>query len=239
MKKSIIKKFADFKKRHLLSNEIIRKMITEYANSEYDLAQTHFSKKYDISKSTFYKARDFAIICCLVDKTTCKKIKKKTLANYKANNPKNTSNRSNSNFTCLYDERENFLKTFSDDEIRDIAFKYAEGLSIKNIASAYDIGEFGIKLLLRKGIVSLIVDGDITKSIKYRVGNDLDKILNQREQNKQIILSYIEKEIECLNFQITYHDFYYKIIRETPIPIEILQAKLKDALKRKQQVLRY
>lgn len=238
MKKSIIQKFADFKKRNSLSNDIITKMITEYANSELDLARTYFSKKYNISKSVFYKARDYAVICCIVGKNTCKKIKKKTVANYTRHNPKSTSNGALAHFSVLCVKRQEFLNTFSDSEIRDIAYKYAEGMSVKNIAFTYDIGEFGVKLLLRKGIISLIVNKETTDSIHHRVGSKLDKILQSREKNKQIILDCIKKEIECLNFKIENYQLYYRNVEEKPSK-EMLQKELKDALKRKEEVLRY
>lgn len=238
MKKNIIKKFADFKRRNSLSNDIIKQMITEYANSELDLARTYFSNKYNISKSIFYKARDYAVICCLVDEDTCKRIKKKTVENYKRHNPKNTSNGALAHFSDLRVKRQEFLNTFSDNEIRDIAFKYAEGISVKNIAFGYDIGEFGIKLLLKKGIVLLVVDKETTDSIKNRVGSKLDKILHSRENNKQIILDCIEKEIICLNLKIEHYELYFRDLKEKPSK-EILQQKLSDVIKKKKQVLRY
>ena len=38
MKKGLVEKFADFKKRHHLSNSDIEKMMVEYANTEFDLS---------------------------------------------------------------------------------------------------------------------------------------------------------------------------------------------------------
>ena len=91
--KSIYKQFLDFKKRHNLSNELISKIANEYANSDLELARTHFSEKYGISQHTFYKARDFAIVFCLVDKKTFYQIRQKSTTNYKNNNEKNSAAR--------------------------------------------------------------------------------------------------------------------------------------------------
>lgn len=238
MNKSIVKKFADFKIRHSLSNDKIKEMITEYADSELDLARSYFSKKYNISNNTFYKARDYAVICCLIDEDTCKRVKRKTVANYKRNNPKESVKGPLSHFSSLYIKRQEFLNTFSDDEIVDIANKYVEGISINNIAFAYDIGEYGIKLLLKKGIVLLIVNGNSFESIKLMLGNSLNKILAMRERNKQIILECLKREISFLNLQIEHYDLYFRNEKEKPSK-ETLQERLTTLLKRKEKILRY
>ena len=238
MNKSIVKKFADFKKRHSLSNDVIIDMISSYANSELDLASSYFSEKYNISKSTFYKARDYAVIFCLIDEDTCKSLKKKTIANYKLHNPNETSTGPLSHFSNLRIKRQEFLNTFSDNEIISIAHKYVEGISVKNLAFEYDIGEYGIKLLLRKGIVLLIVDEKTTHSISLMLGNKLNNILLARENNKKIILYCITKEIETLNAQIEYYDLYFRNQEEKPSK-EALQKKLTNVMKRKDKFLRY
>ena len=199
MSKNIVKQFASFKTRHCLSDEIISKMVTEYANSEPDFARSYFSEKYNISKSIFYQARDFAIIFCLVDGETCKKVKRKTVANYKRNNPKNRTNGSISHFSKLCVKRQDLLNSFSDTEIRNIAFKYQEGISVKNIALAYGLGEYGIKLLLKKGIILLIVDGETTKSIHLMLGNKLNKILMNGAEKAKIRAN---KKISEIYFKI-------------------------------------
>ena len=102
MERSIIDKVANFKERNSLSNSVIVKMVTEYANSEPDLACTYLSEKYKISKSTFYKARDYAIICCLVDNHICKRVKNKSVNNYKSNNSKKSGRKSLTHFEELY-----------------------------------------------------------------------------------------------------------------------------------------
>ena len=238
MNKNIVKKFSDFKARHSLSNEDITKMVTEYANSELDFASSYFSEKYNISKNIFYKARDYAVICCLIDEDICKKVKRKTIENYKTNNPKQTTNGPVMHFSELRVQRQEFLNTFSDNDIRDIAYKYAEGISLKNISFIYDIGEYGIKLLLRKGIIMLIVDKRTTEVISTMLGNKLNKILQIRERNKQKILDCIEKEIEFLDLQIENYDLYFRTVKEKPEK-DVLKQRVKYLIERKQEVLRY
>ena len=238
MNKSIVKKFSDFKARHSLSSEDITKMMTEYANSGLDFASSHFSEKYNISKNVFYKARDYAVICCLIDEDVCKKVKRKTIENYKTNNPNQTTNGPVMHFSKLRIQRQEFLNTFSDNDIKDIAYKYAEGISLRNISFAYDIGEYGVKLLLRKGIIMLIVDERTTEVISNMLGNRLNKILQIRETNKKKILDCIEKEIELLDLQIENYDLYFRTVNEKPEK-EVLQQRIKYLLERKKEVLRY
>lgn len=236
MSKDFVKQFTDFKKRHSLSNQDITKMMTEYANSEYDLASSYFSEKFNISKSIFYKVRDYSVICCLVDEELCKRIKRKTIENYKRNNPKGSTKGPVDHFSELCVKRQQFLNTFSDNEIRDIAYKYAEGVSTKNIAFAYDIGEYGVKMLLKKGIVLLIVDDDTTKVISVRLGSKLDNILVMRQRNKEKILDCVKKEIEALNAKIEIYDLYYRDFKGPSK--EELQTKLKNLMKKEQELLR-
>ena len=237
MKRSIIDKFANFKERNSLSNSIIVKIVTEYANSEPDLACTYLSEKYKISKSAFYKARDYAIICCLVDNHICKKIKDKSVNNYKRNNPQKSSRKSLMHFEELYTKRQDFLNLFSDNEIKDIAYKYAEGVSPAIIAIGYDTGEFAIKWLLKKGIALLIVDAKTTEAISKMLGSKLNEILQMRQRNKQHLLACNEKEIDFLKMQIDCYDLYLRTIKENPT-LENLQKQLSDAIKRREKILR-
>lgn len=237
MEKSIIDKFANFKERNALSNSIIVKMVTEYANSESDLACTYFSEKYKISKSAFYKARDYAIICCLVDNHICKRVKNKSANNCKRNNPKKSGRKSLTHFEELYTKRQNFLNSFSDNEIKDIAYKYAKGDSPAFIAVGYDTGEFAIKWLLKKGIAMLIVDAKTTEAISKMLGSKLNEILQMRQRNKRYLLACNEKEIDFLKMQVDCYDLYLHAIREDLV-LENLQKQLSDAIKRREKILR-
>ena len=216
MKKDMCKRFVDFKARHSLSNVLIVEIVKEYANSDLDFARTYYSEKYNISNHTFYTLRDYAIIFCLVDTDTCKKLQKKSTANYSRNNASNSAKASIAHYNSLLEKRQRFLNSFSSNEIKDIALKYVEGVDVEKIAIAYDTGAFAIKYLLKKGIVSLILDANIVNSIRLIVGEDLDKILQERESNKQLLLNCLQKQIAFLKSQITCYDLYYREVQNKP-----------------------
>ncbi len=238
MGKSIAKKFYDFKVRHGLSNEIIVQIVTEYANTVLELARTHYSEKYDISERTFYKCRDYAVICCLVDNQTCKSLRAKAAANYSKNNDKNSSVAPIAHFEELLANREIFISEFSVDEILDIAHKYTDGVTLKNIAIAYETGELAIQKLLKKGIVDLIYDAALTKQISNMIGPSLDNILKQREVNKNNLLSCIKKEISFLESQIAYYNLYFRNSKSKNKPsLETLEKNLSNATKMYEETL--
>lgn len=231
MKKSIYQRFLDFKKRHELSNDKITQIATEYANSDLECARSYFSDKYKISEHTFYKARDYAIIFCLVDYQTYKRIQVKSSTNYSNNNEKNTAASSIAYFDKLLAQQQEFLDGFSTDELLDIANKYVEGISTKNIAVAYDTGEYAIKKLLSKGIVELTFDLSLVNKIKFIVGgHGLDNILQKRNANKRALLDCLHKQITFLKLQIKCYDLYFRNSKTKP-SLKSLNEQLENAIK--------
>lgn len=230
MAKNIYDKFSDFKIRHNLSNELICKIITEYANSKIDFARTHFTDKYKISEHVFYKARDYAVIFCLVDNEICSRLKNKSATNYSKNNDKNSAVASLAHFETLLVQRQSFLDSFSINEMQDIANKYVEGISTENIAKAYETGPFAIKYLLKKGIVMLIFDSSTVEQIIIIVGNGLNRMLQIRKVNKEHLLNCIQAEISFLDSQIKYYDLYFRNSKDKP-NLEDLKVKRSNAIK--------
>ena len=228
MKKSIYEKFKDFKNRYGLTNAKIAEIANEYADTCLDLARTHFTEKYEISEYVFYKARDYAIVFCLVDNKTYKKIKEKSSTNYRNSNDKNSAAASIAHFDELLSQRNEFLNDFSEKEILDIGQKYIDGVSKKNIALAYGTGEYGISNLLKKGIVNLIFDSNTVKQIHIIVGHSLDNILQQRESNKKVLLKCIENKITFLKSQIACYNLYSTVFKAESL--ESLQQDLSDAI---------
>lgn len=225
MARNIYDKFSDFKIRHNLSNELICKITTEYANSKIDFARTYFTDKYKITEHVFYKARDYAVIFCLVDVETCNRLKNKAATNYSRNNDKNSAVASLAHFESLLVQRQDFLDSFSINEIKSIADKYVEGVSVEKIAKAYETGPFAIKYLLKKGIIQLIFDSSTVKQISIIVGNGLNRILQIREINKKHLLNCIQSEISFLNSQIKCYDLYFRNYSKPPT-LESLKEKL-------------
>lgn len=236
MKKSILDKFADFKNRHDFSNSQIVQMVTEYANSDLEFARTFFKEKYNISEHVFYKARDYAVIFCLVGSSTCNKLRIKSAQNYSRNNDSNSARGSLAHFDELIKERQNFLNSFSANDIRHIANKYVESVSVQDIAIAYDTGEFAIKRLLKKGIEKLILDAEVVKQLYAKLGASLDELLKKREANKKALLDCIEAEMKFLKMQIDIYDLYFMDSQDKP-SLQDLNSKLSNAQKKYKEAL--
>lgn len=229
MKKSIEQKFIDFKKRHKLSNAIITKMITEYANSDLEFARTYFSEQYGISIHVFYKARDYAVIFGLIGNETCKNLRIKTAENYKNNNEKSTPRASLNHFYKLTEERQKYFDSFSENEIRDMGSKYVAGVSVNKIAIAYDTGEYTVKYLLSKGVVELIFDGTTVKKMVNMLGPKINGILKKRETNKRELLNCLLLEIKFLTQQIKCYKAYIKF-SGNPLSKEDVEKRLSDVM---------
>ena len=70
-----LKRYDNYKKKYRMSLESIFKMMDEYAYSEKEKAYSYFINKYNLPNPySFYKARDLAIICHIVDEKTCFRI---------------------------------------------------------------------------------------------------------------------------------------------------------------------
>lgn len=225
MAKTNHEKFLSFKKRNSLDNRQIMQIAKEYAESPLDFARTYFSEEYGISPYTFYKCIEFSIVFWLVNFKTAEAIRKKSAKNYAANNKYNATIDSSKKFKRLYCQRKEFIETFDENKIKDIGQKYINGCPISEIASIFDIGEFGIGFLLKMGIEKLFFNRDLVEKITAKIPNGeikLNKILKNREGNKQLLLSAIEKEIEA-------YKYYSKV---NNISEETLKERLNDAIKR-------
>ena len=179
MPKSIVDRFVEFKCRHNLSTAKIQEMATEYANSGPDTARSYFVKKYGISEHVFYRARDFAVICMLVDYKTTNRILRKAASNYAEKNPERTMEKSISHSALLRNQRAEYFGSFTQKEIEDILYKYAEGIDLNKIATAYDTGVSAINFLLKKGLLLGYADEAIYAAIRLRIkllGRDINEI---------------------------------------------------------------
>ena len=202
--KSDLQKFNDFKKRHNLSYVDIAKMITDYAYSEDEYARTHFSKEYNISVGVFYKARDFAVICYLIDDDICERLKAKTARNYALHNDKNSKVESYKHFSELMERRNTFLYSFTDEEIIAIAKKYAEGITLNVIADEYEVCEKAIKRLLKRGVEDFIISTKLLESMKYRIKDVqvFSRLEEKRFAKRAEILKPYVNEIRVIKYQI-------------------------------------
>lgn len=174
MKKSIAEKFKDFRIRHDLSLKFIKELAKEYASTDTERSRSFFMDKYDISESVFYRARDFAVVCALVNPTVAGLIFQKAAANSRIHG---SAKGSILHSEWLIKQREDFINSFSQADLEDICRKYADGLKLSVIANQYETGEYGVQLLLKKAILSGFADATTYQRIDERLNKKGRSIL--------------------------------------------------------------
>ena len=237
--KSIHERFHSFLIRNGLTVLHVQKIVTEYANSDLELARSHFTEKYAISEHVFYKCRDFAVICCLVDNNTCKRLLKKTCENSRSHNEKNSARASKAHFSELVMKRKEYVLSYSDADIRDIARKYAGGMSAEQIALAYETGKYGINQLLIRGITELIVDKNTLNTIINIMppnSSFFNTLLEARQETKKNLLSVQFQDTNILKFKIEHYSIYFTGEENKP-SISQLEEELKVAQERYEKTL--
>ena len=219
----------NFKKRFHISYEDMMKIMLEYANSGEEKACSYFTNKYRLTNYAFYKIRDFSIICNMVDYNTCLQIRDKA-----SQNKHEGSHSSLKHFDELMKKREAFLEeSFSKNEIRDIAYKYADGNSVDTISNVYEVCSGAIKKLLAIGITESIIPSEVVESIRIRLqkeGKNLEvfsRLEKARENKKQEILAPLKEEKMVLEYQIlSYKDYFFE---DENIPdFEFLENRLNE-----------
>ena len=242
--KTEIQRFNDFKKRHNLSYRDIAEIATEYAETADDRARTYFSEKYYFSESVFYKIRDFAIICHLVDDKTCNKIRDKASRNNASHNEENSAISSYKHFDDLLLRRKDFLSSFSNEEITVIAYKYIEGIDLRIISDIFEICEESVKKLIKKGIEEVILSTSNVRDIERKMKKEgknlklLNKMEQVREQNRLQKLEPLYMEMKVIRNQISNYDSYFlgdEIIPEK----DFLINRLNEVEKKYQKILEF
>lgn len=242
MKKTDLQRYVDFKKRHGLAYEDIVKIVSEYANSDYEFARSFFSEKYGISENTFYKCRDLAVICHLVNRDICEKLREKTGANYAVYSDKNSASGSYKHFADLIRRRNVFLTLFTTEEITQICRKYSEGIKFDIISLEYEVCVESIKQLLKKAIVDVIVPASLVDEMKERAkkeGKNISAFKNfeeQRDKKKIAMLEPYQREIELLHYQIDNYEGYFLNDEYAPEK-EYLTNRLAEVEKKYQRIL--
>lgn len=244
MKKTDLERYVDFKKRHGLAYEDIVKIVCEYANSDYDHARSFFSEKYEISENTFYKCRDLAVICHLVNRDICKRLREKAGANYAVYSDNNSASWSYKHFADLIRRRNVFLTLFTTEEITQICRKYSEGIKFDIISLEYELCVESIKQLLRKAIVDVIVPTSLVDEMKARAEkegksiSDFKKLEELRHKKKLEILEPYQREIELLHYQIDNYEKYFLNDENVPEK-EFLTKRLTEVEKKYQRILEF
>lgn len=236
---SIHEKFHRFLFRHGLTVQQVQKIVTEYANTKPEFARTFFKEKYDLSEHVFYKCRDYAIICCLVDDAVCKLLQGKASYNSKTHNADQSSRATAIHHSELLSLREEYLQAFLDADIRDIGRKYAGGMSAEQIGLAYETGKYGINMLLIRGIRDLIIDKKTLEAIISRIPGSrkkLSKVLACRKDTINDLLFTCSTDVSILQYKIDHYSLYYRDEIDKPSIAE-LKNQLDAAKKRYEKAL--
>lgn len=168
MKKSEYQKFQDFKVRHNLTDAKISKIMNEYAITPDENSASFFTQKYNISEHVFYKIRDYAIIFMLVSPLTCKQIRDKSLRNQIGHNPSGNYNTALAHYYQLIDKRREYLDSFSNVTISEIALQYSIGASLYEIANKYQVSTETVRKLIALALVNHLIDGETYRRISFR-----------------------------------------------------------------------
>lgn len=240
VKITIRKSFERFLSKHHLTVTFIKKIITEYATSDLEVARSYFVDTYNISEHVFYKCRDFAVICGIVNNHICELLKQKTSENYGSHNESNSQQASITHFHDLMRKRADFIFEFSNDEIRQIGESYTKGDSTSQIALRYNTGTYCIKRLLNHGITNLIFSRELVDGIiKKLEGNEdyISRALNERKKSINSLISILKKEIETLESKIQFYDLYF-VDGDADISVDELKEQLVTTNKRYENVLK-
>lgn len=168
MKISEYQKFQNFKQRHGINNQQIIKIMTEYANTVDEYSASFFSAKYNITTHVFYRMRDFAIIFMLVESTVCQRIRNKSFRNQLARNSTGNYTTSSRHYQSLIEKRKEYLKSFSNEEIVQIALEYAHGDALYDIAKKHNISTHTVRKLLSISLANHLVCDSVYQQIKFR-----------------------------------------------------------------------
>ncbi len=226
--------FCKFLAAHNLTISTIVHMVNEYAHSDLDVAKSYLSEKYNISSHVFYKCRDYAIICNLVDSKCFKLIKQKSQKNYRSHNSSNTARASILHFYDLEKERKDYMQHYSIEEIHEVARLYASGIPIERIGEKFFTGKSGINQLLYRAVTELIIEKSFLDIIvKTMPGSDkfISEMLSVRRKKKDELLSIMSQEMQVLRYKIENYTSFYMRDDEKPLFID-LQQELEKATQR-------
>lgn len=168
MKKSELQKFQDFKRKYKFTDKQIANILADYANTEDEYSASFFAAKNHISEYLFYKMRDFCIIFMLVDASTCKKIRDKTFRNQSGKNVSGNYTAANRHYKNLIQKRNEYLNSFSVEEITLIAIEYSNGEALYDIAKKYNLSTYTVQKLLAIALRKHLVCDTLYLRIKYR-----------------------------------------------------------------------
>lgn len=168
--------------RHLcnLSRKMVHQIAAEYANSHYDCSCSYFTRKYSISKSTFYNLLKKAIKEGIVSDRTAKLIAEKSSYNsyLKAGEPGKI--RSEKYHRWLFQQRSTFLLSIT--QSRKLAEEYANShLPKAEFCKSFLITTELFDRTLNRAIIECWISDDVFNMLKqksFRIHGDSERIVS-------------------------------------------------------------
>lgn len=176
MAKTLANRFEEFKKRNSLTDKRITDMLTEYSQLVDEHARTYFCERYNVTPYVFYKARDFAIILCLIDSKTIDAVEKKMNNNQASHNEKSNNASSRDHFAKLRRMRNTYLDSFSKEKVREIAELFLSGERFTDIASKFDIAVYAAKGIIVHRFCEAFAQNDNARILAERFEMNLSSV---------------------------------------------------------------
>lgn len=175
MKKSEIKdfqrysnSFKSFKARHKITEQKIALIMTEYANTVDEQGASFFVNKYGFSEYVFYQIKDYTFVFMLVDASTCIRIREKSYRNQSRKTSAGNYSSAVHHYKELLALRKEYLKSFANEEIVEIATEYANHITLYDIAKKHKISTHTVSRLLAIALANHLVDYETYCQIKSR-----------------------------------------------------------------------
>lgn len=180
--------FTQLKKTMTLEelNKFCKKIAEEYAKGEAQYARTYFCKKYNITKSCFYKILEYSVVTNLVENIIVIRMLNKSVKNQNLHQ-KGAGGSSIAKYERMYVQRCRYIAmTFSNNEVNKFAIDFAENPNISkaDIAFTYGINKKIADILLARAIEDGISDDKVVDAIERR------SINNAKPENVEMTKQY-------------------------------------------------
>lgn len=186
-----LKKTLSIEAFDALSEKVARK----YAESSEEFARSYYCEQLGLTHSAFYKLLEYAVVTGLVEENLIDKMEEKALKNAKLH-AEGAGALTRIKYANLRKQRiDNFLSILEESEIKEMAEFFAETTEVTKweAARSYGVTIREFDFVLRKAIVSGIVDDDIVDKIETR------SIKNCSEKTEIVKLFFVQLRQERVN----------------------------------------
>lgn len=170
--------------------DFCKKIAEEYASLEDEFARTYFTEKYNISINCFYHILEEAVILNMISDNTIFKMEEKAVRNQKCSYAKAMIS-SRKHYDKLWKKRKEYLDSFTEEDIKNIATKFAyyTDISKKSFAIIEGISQRTLEIILQRAILEVIINDEIFFKIRER---SLCNASNEEEREKsEIYFEYL------------------------------------------------